>query len=267
MYTKEVLDVQGSPMETLVFRPEGGGPAPGIVVAQHLPIAHEGLEILRRSNATFELLSLLFHVAILELFSKSYAKSESLCDEGSRLANERNDPQMILRYQTWKGGVLTNQFLADEAEPIVEENLRLSKEMNATFDIDFNAHFYADLPMVREDYTEAARRYLDATQSASSHGNMFIGAIDLQGVGMCLCMLGQYQEGLKLVGASIAIYNHLGAAGPDNHFWHTLFARTAGKTIAEIGEEKSNELMAEGSLMKFQDAVAYAKECVAETLK
>ena len=44
MYSKEVLDVQGSPMETLVFMPEGDGPAPGIVVAQHLPIAHEGLE-------------------------------------------------------------------------------------------------------------------------------------------------------------------------------------------------------------------------------
>jgi carboxymethylenebutenolidase len=44
MYSKEILDVQGSPMETLVFMPEGNGPAPGIVVAQHLPIAHEGLE-------------------------------------------------------------------------------------------------------------------------------------------------------------------------------------------------------------------------------
>jgi carboxymethylenebutenolidase len=44
MYTKEILTVQGSPMETLVFMPEGDGPAPGIVVAQHLPIAHEGLE-------------------------------------------------------------------------------------------------------------------------------------------------------------------------------------------------------------------------------
>jgi carboxymethylenebutenolidase len=44
MYSKQILDVQGSPMETLVFMPEGNGPAPGIVVAQHLPIAHEGLE-------------------------------------------------------------------------------------------------------------------------------------------------------------------------------------------------------------------------------
>ena len=31
-------------MHTLVFEPEGPGPHPGLVIAQHLPIAHAGLE-------------------------------------------------------------------------------------------------------------------------------------------------------------------------------------------------------------------------------
>ncbi len=44
MYTKESVEIDGSPMEILVFAPEGGGPFPGIVVAQHLPVAHRGLE-------------------------------------------------------------------------------------------------------------------------------------------------------------------------------------------------------------------------------
>ncbi|MDD9905215.1 MAG: dienelactone hydrolase family protein [Rhodospirillaceae bacterium] len=44
MYEKRTVDIQGSPMEVLSFAPEGPGPFPGIVVAQHLPIAHEGLE-------------------------------------------------------------------------------------------------------------------------------------------------------------------------------------------------------------------------------
>lgn len=43
-YTKQTLDVQGSPMECLIFQPEGNGPFPGMVITQHLPIAHEGLE-------------------------------------------------------------------------------------------------------------------------------------------------------------------------------------------------------------------------------
>jgi len=44
MYSKQTVDVQGSAMEVLVFEPDGAGPHPGMVVAQHLPVAHEGLE-------------------------------------------------------------------------------------------------------------------------------------------------------------------------------------------------------------------------------
>ncbi|MEK9722672.1 MAG: dienelactone hydrolase family protein [Rhodospirillaceae bacterium] len=43
-YTKHDVDVSGSPMEILTFRPEGDGPHPGVVVTQHLPVAHAGLE-------------------------------------------------------------------------------------------------------------------------------------------------------------------------------------------------------------------------------
>lgn len=43
-YTKHELTVLDSPMEVLVFAPEGDGPHPAIVVAQHLPVAHAGLE-------------------------------------------------------------------------------------------------------------------------------------------------------------------------------------------------------------------------------
>ena len=44
MYSNQSAEIQGSPMEILVFEPEGDGPHPGIVVAQHLPVAHMGLE-------------------------------------------------------------------------------------------------------------------------------------------------------------------------------------------------------------------------------
>ena len=48
MYKTEIVDVQGhkqtSPMEVLIFEPEGAGPHPGLVVAQHIPLAHSGLE-------------------------------------------------------------------------------------------------------------------------------------------------------------------------------------------------------------------------------
>lgn len=43
-YSKHDVDVNGSPMEILTFLPDGGGPHPGVLVTQHLPVAHAGLE-------------------------------------------------------------------------------------------------------------------------------------------------------------------------------------------------------------------------------
>jgi len=44
MYRSDYLDVQGHSMYSLVFEHEGAGPHPGVVIAQHLPVAHAGLE-------------------------------------------------------------------------------------------------------------------------------------------------------------------------------------------------------------------------------
>ncbi|HSG88625.1 MAG TPA: dienelactone hydrolase family protein [Pseudomonadales bacterium] len=44
MHTIETVDVDGSPMEVFLFRPEGEGPHPGLILAQHLPGGHAGLE-------------------------------------------------------------------------------------------------------------------------------------------------------------------------------------------------------------------------------
>ncbi|NIP46902.1 MAG: hypothetical protein GWN21_11625 [Gammaproteobacteria bacterium] len=44
MYRTETVDVLETSMPVLVFEPQGSGPHPGLVIAQHLPIAHAGLE-------------------------------------------------------------------------------------------------------------------------------------------------------------------------------------------------------------------------------
>ena len=44
MYRSQIVEVQNSPMETLIFEPAGKGPHPALMVAQHLPVAHAGLE-------------------------------------------------------------------------------------------------------------------------------------------------------------------------------------------------------------------------------
>jgi carboxymethylenebutenolidase len=38
------VDVLGSPMEVFLFLPEGQGPHPGLILAQHIPVGHTGIE-------------------------------------------------------------------------------------------------------------------------------------------------------------------------------------------------------------------------------
>lgn len=44
MYHTHTLTVNDSPMTTLLFEPEGTGPHTAPIIAQHLPVAHAGLE-------------------------------------------------------------------------------------------------------------------------------------------------------------------------------------------------------------------------------
>lgn len=44
MYTIETVDVQGNPMEVFLFDPGGGRPHPAIILAQHIPVGHTGIE-------------------------------------------------------------------------------------------------------------------------------------------------------------------------------------------------------------------------------
>lgn len=40
----ETTEVNGSPMEVFLFEPEGPGPHPGLVLCQHIPVGHTGVE-------------------------------------------------------------------------------------------------------------------------------------------------------------------------------------------------------------------------------
>jgi carboxymethylenebutenolidase len=44
VHTIDIVTVQDSPMEIFMFEPEGEGPHPGIVLAQHIPTGHSGVE-------------------------------------------------------------------------------------------------------------------------------------------------------------------------------------------------------------------------------
>ncbi len=43
-YRIETVTVLSSPMEVFIFEPDGEGPHPGLILAQHIPVGHTGIE-------------------------------------------------------------------------------------------------------------------------------------------------------------------------------------------------------------------------------
>ena len=43
-YEIDTTDVLGNPMEVFLFEPEGEGPHPALILAQHIPVGHTGIE-------------------------------------------------------------------------------------------------------------------------------------------------------------------------------------------------------------------------------
>ena len=40
----DVISVNDSPMEIFMYKPDGPGPHPGIILAMHIPMGHTGIE-------------------------------------------------------------------------------------------------------------------------------------------------------------------------------------------------------------------------------
>ena len=40
----DVISVNDSPMEIFMYKPDGPGPNPGIILAMHIPVGHTGIE-------------------------------------------------------------------------------------------------------------------------------------------------------------------------------------------------------------------------------
>ena len=43
MYTVEQVAILDNSMEVFLFEPEGAGPHPGLILAQHIPVGHTGI--------------------------------------------------------------------------------------------------------------------------------------------------------------------------------------------------------------------------------
>ncbi|MEQ8370842.1 MAG: dienelactone hydrolase family protein [Alphaproteobacteria bacterium] len=81
--------VGGSEMEMLVFRPAGEGPFPAVIAAQHLPVAHAGLETDPFTIAVGERLAAAGYVCLIPFLFHWWPKDEDIAVKRDGFRDDR----------------------------------------------------------------------------------------------------------------------------------------------------------------------------------
>lgn len=91
MYDILTTDVLGSPMDVFLFRPQGPGPFPAVLLAQHIPMGHAGLEHDTFTLATAQRLADHGYVVAVPFLFHWWPKAESL----ERKREEARDDHIV----------------------------------------------------------------------------------------------------------------------------------------------------------------------------
>ena len=102
----ETLAVNASDMEVFVFEPNGPGPHPGLILAQHIPVGHTGIENDEFTLRTAERFAAAGYVVAAPFIFHWWPKQ----DEMKRKAQESRDDWTVLDLQA------TYQLLADRRD-------------------------------------------------------------------------------------------------------------------------------------------------------
>ena len=224
----------------------------------------EGAKILSNIGTDKEKADYYCDLAMLNVFIQNFERCNELLSEGLEISKKLKNRALEMRYNSFFCGYYTHQLKADEAEPLVSETLKEAYFFNSPFDILLNSHFNADIPLIREEYEEAEKRYQMASQQALELGNIFQSLIEMQGIAMALCGQSKYEKGIKLWGAISAKFEDMGFTPPPIHFWQVIQEKTVLKKMKEIGEEKAAKLQNLGRQMHFEKVVEYAMDSDAE---
>jgi carboxymethylenebutenolidase len=99
MYRKEEVTVENAAMEILVFEPDGDGPFPAVIVAQHLPVAHAGLETDPFTLDVGERLAAEGYVAVIPFLFYRWPRDEDMMVKAKAWCDDSNLADLDATYE------------------------------------------------------------------------------------------------------------------------------------------------------------------------
>ncbi len=218
----------------------------------------ESVEIWRELGNEKETGLALIEIGTMKCLTGDYS-DVSLCSEESiEIFEKLGDPKLVAKAKLPLCWSYLHQFLPDQAEPIAEEIMRVALQFQMPWEIMVARHFFADCPLLREEYPDAQVRYGEALKAALETGNIAQACSELHGMAMTYAGQSRYHKAIRLDGAVLATYEEHGVSLPYMRFWHETLDKTVGRAKEQVGVKEAATLEEEGRAMGFEKAVEYA---------
>ena len=99
---------------------------------------------------------------------------------------------------------------------------------------------------------------MEAAKNGQQLGSGLELGVLMHGIALSVAGQGRHEKGLRLLGASNAKLEELGAEMPEVDTVTTRVHETVGRSIEILGNENSKKLDLEGKQMGFEQAIEYA---------
>jgi len=200
----------------------------------------------------------LYYFSLSKSVMEDYTAAQDAATEINNIARELKNDYLLLRSRMAQTIVHICQLQVDSAEPLVEQNIRDAIALKANNDKAMNLHFHADCSLMRKDYKETERRYSISMKSWLDTGNHKEACEEMTGVAFAVSGQGMYIKALRLIGATDAKYEELGASSTPVKFWQDWIEEYINGARKAVGEEAASIYGQEGRQMGFEKAVEYA---------
>ena len=218
----------------------------------------ESLALFRELGDKGNIAFLLVNLGVKALNQGDFASSRSLHEESLALFRELGDKGGIASCLHSLASVALSQGDFASARSLFEESLALSRELGHKVGISFAISALGGVALSQGEYATACALYLESLLMMRELGDQWGTAIGLAGVGEAAVERGQPQRGARLLGASDALYEAIGAVRTLED--RTLYDRAAVSARSQLGEEAFSKAMREGRTMSMEQAIEYALE-------
>jgi tetratricopeptide (TPR) repeat protein len=218
----------------------------------------EGLRLAREIDERLWICSSLHLLGVVKHQQGDSVQAQALAEECLALARELNDGRIISLSLNSLGEIARQREDYEAAREYYEEALALARQASAKHVVPVYMLNLASVACLRRDYQSAASFALEGLKDSEEFGNKIVTGTALGVFAALAVAAGEPERAARLWGAAQAIFD--AADSKLDKVDQGFVDRYVAEARAAVGDEAFEAAYREGRAMRFEHAVALARE-------